>query len=406
MLYRCLIVLAAPLIFAYTLYRANKDGGKRYLSERLGIYLKPPVAQQLQAPRWVHAASVGEVMTVLPLLRALDEPVLVTTTTPTGAAVLAQQNLSHVRHCYFPIDLPGACTRFLTQFNIRSGWLVETEIWPWLYACAHQQHVALTIVSGRLSDKTSAHAHGLMAQTFKQALTGVSVFARSEPDAMRFRALGAEDDRVHVVGNLKYANAASGHTQATAEPLLPQRYVLCASTHEDEECQLAKAWIHSGANSNAQLVIVPRHPERGASIARQLAELNITAQLRSLDEQINGACDVYIADKLGELQLWYQHAVACFIGGSLIERGGHNMLEAARCYCPTAVGPFTFNFSDIMGELTAQNAIVVTQDANEVVAFFNQALEDGNTFKAMAVRAKTQASMSEGVLDAYVKRLM
>ena len=82
------------------------------------------------------------------------------------------------------------------------------------------------------------------------------------------------------------------------------------------------------------------------------------------------------------------------------------MLEAARCHCPTAVGPFTFNFSDIMGELTAQNAIVVTQDANEVVAFFNQALEDENTFKAMAERAKTQASMSEGVLDAYVKRLM
>ena len=403
-LYRSLIRLLSPALLVYTLWRARKDGGKQYLTERFGFYTIHN-SQATAAQRWIHAASVGEVLTVLPLLKSVHEPLLVTTMSPTGANVLSQQNLEHVHHVYLPLDFPGACQRFFRHANIKSGWIVETEIWPWLYAHAYRQHVPLTIINGRLSDKTMAHADGLLAKIYRRALSQVSVLARSQEDASKFESLGSMS--VTTVGNLKYAATDVQHTEKSERPLIDRPYVLAASTHYDEEWQLAKEWqqAFAGQQRAPLLVIIPRHPERGNSIRKQLADISMPCGLRSLQEPVTANTAVYIGDTLGEMQAWYSHAMACFVGGSLIARGGHNILEPARLGCPVVVGRHTFNFDDIVEPMRESSAVHVADDASDVVEFLKQVASAPQNYRTMREKALSQAQLYEGISAKYLQLL-
>lgn len=357
---------------------------------------------------WIHAASVGEVFTVLPLLKTISATLLVTTTTPSGAAVLQQQALPNVQHQYLPIDFPGACRRFFKTNRIKEGWILETEIWPWLFATAKSHRIPLSIVNARLTDKTSAHAKGLLARTYQQALSDVRVLARTKVDAEKFIQLGALPMSTSIVGNLKYANSAADNDNNDLQRLIEKPYFLAASTHDDEERQLAVEWCRQQRQtiSNVALVIVPRHPERGAIIHRQLKAKGINAVQRSHNQPMHADDIIYIADTLGELNAWYQHAIAGFIGGSLIERGGHNILEAARLGCPIVVGPHTFNFDDIVQTLTEHDALAIAHNAQQVIAFFNKIIENQSPYAAMALRARNQAQICENVLDNYLRLLL
>jgi 3-deoxy-D-manno-octulosonic-acid transferase len=405
--YRFLVRLLSPALLGYTLWRAMKDGGSRYWRQRLSLAYSDTQPETQAESLWVHAASVGEVFTVLPLVKAWQQAaggatVLMTTGTPTGAAVLQQQNLPGIRHHYLPLDFPGACRRFVQQLHTRQAWFVETEIWPWLYAQCADRGIKLIIVNGRLSSRTSAQAHGILGSSYRRALQRVQVLARSEQDAASFLALGAPGEQVRVAGNLKCAAApASG----SAESLLQRDYVLAASTHEDEERQLASSWIAHAADTDL-LVIVPRHPERGNAIARQLSASGIRVTQRSTGHsQASEQDQVYLADTLGELQAWYRHARATFVGGSLIPRGGHNMLEPARYACPIVVGPHTGNFADIMHLLVDADALQIAGSADEVVRFLLAAGHGDPLHQAMGERARTVADDSEAVLQGYLQLL-
>ncbi|MFK8079610.1 MAG: 3-deoxy-D-manno-octulosonic acid transferase [Granulosicoccus sp.] len=406
--YRGLIRLLSPLIVAYTLWRTGKDGGRRYLIQRLALYPKPRGSARSPGLIWIHAASVGEIFTVLPLIKSLKQPLLVTTTTPTGAAVLQQEALPHVQHRYLPVDLSGACQRFFDSMPIDQGWIVETEIWPWLYARAKSARIPLCIINARLSDRTSSHADGFLATTFQQALSGVKILSRSRSDAERYAQLGAAASSIRVVGNLKYANPASGNNSQIHERLIDRPYVLAASTHDDEELQLAIEWCRQYEHhvGGVIFVIAPRHPERGAAIQKQLHSQGIASALRSSNEDPDITHPVYIADTLGELQAWYAYAIAGFIGGSLIKRGGHNLLEAARLGCPVVTGPHTFNFDDIVQAFHDHQALTIAEDAQQVVVFLCQVLEDPDAYASTVERARTQAKISEGVLENYLDALL
>lgn len=406
--YRILVRLLSPALFFYTAWRSWKDGGKKYFLQRLGIYSndEAQAGGVDEKPLWIHAASVGEVFTVLPLIKIVQTqrnhaPLLVTTGTPTGAAVLEQQALKGIRHQYLPIDFPGACQRFIKQASVKEAWIVETEIWPWLYACCKECSIEITLINGRLSEKTSSQSKGILASSYRSALQGVRVLARSTTDLQRFIELGAAANKVQLAGNLKYSATVSSHKQL---PLLSKPYVLAASTHADEEIQLAQSWISLGVNH--LLVIVPRHPERGPAIAKQLQQLGIQFAQRSLGQQPDNKDTIYLADSLGELQAWYQHAKAAFVGGSLITRGGHNMLEPARYACPTIVGPHTHNFDDIMPAILEQDAIAVGQDANAVAGFLQRAAADDIALSAMGERARKMAEDSDNVLQRYESLLL
>ena len=399
--YRFGIDLLTPLlllwvaVIAWRQARPRKDA-RRFMAQRLG-YSCPSVAQQ---PRWIHAASVGEVLTALPLIQAVQhESLLVTTATVTGAAVLAQ-HAPEVAHCYLPIDRPAAVARFLDSVKPASGWIVETEIWPWLFASARKRAVPLTIINARLSERTLKGAQRGLAPVYAQALTEVHILARSAADAERYRMLGGVNATpATVVGDLKLA--APVDTRSISAPI-DRPYVLAASTHDDEETQLAAAW--SGQASSLLLVIAPRHPERGAKLAVNLSPIaGHSIHRRSLRESALATDRIYLADTLGELNHWYAHAHAVFVGGSLIPRGGHNLMEPARAARAIVTGMHTDNFTETVATLRAAGALQQVDSATEVVNWLISLTQDQR--HTMGARARTAAMADTDLLQRYLEAL-
>lgn len=405
--YRICIRLLSPILSIHGIWRSFRDGGWRYAKERLGF-----VTRDEQERIHIHAASVGEVITVLPLVEKFqrhkpDLPLLITTNTPTGATVLQGRLVGNAKHAYLPVDFAGATQRFFARQSIKKMWVVETEIWPWLFARAKQRTIPVTIVNARLSHKSEGAIARYFNATYTRALSGVTILARSDEDARRYLARGADSHNVSTVGNLKTA-----HTPPSEMPerLLNKNYMLAASTHDDEELQLAQAWLLS---SNTELlVLAPRHPERGARLKKSLTvlqkeiypDLPAPAQ-RSLQQQPSENCRLYIADTLGELHQWYAYATAAFVGGSLVRIGGHNVLEPARTSTLIVVGPHTYNFSEEVAALKNADAIAIAENAEEVTKLFVLAQSNPQWAKTLSDNARNLISVKSEALDAYFASL-
>ena len=404
--YRFFTRLVSPVIFLHLLWRTARDGHWRYLTQRLG-FIQPDKQPRIH----IHAASVGEVITLLPLIERLqsDDPTrafLITTNTPTGASILAKRLTGDTVHAYLPIDFAGATHRFFKRSNIRAVWLVETEIWPWLFARAKIRNLPVAIINARLSQKSHGQLATFFEQTYQRALSDVRILARSEEDAIRYKAKGADPDLVSVIGNLKFAATLNAHPPAR---LLDRPYVLAASTHDDEEMKLAREWLTS--STNHLLVIAPRHVERGARLRKQLHELQqeLAADLPPPAQRSNGdtpteECKLYLADTLGELTSWYAHSEAAFVGGSLIDRGGHNVLEPARLGITIIVGKHTHNFDEEVSLLKSAEGIAISENAEQVVELFVHSLSN-HTNATMGTRASEAIRTFSCVLDNYSNAL-
>lgn len=405
--YRICLCLVSPILLIHCAWRGVQDGGMRYIKERFG-YISPDQQSRIH----IHAASVGEVITVLPLIEKLqaqhaDLAFLVTTNTPTGAAVLQQRLGGNAKQAYLPIDFAGATQRFFSRTSLSDSWVVETEIWPWLYARAKQLGIPITLVNARLGHKSRGAVSQFFDATYTRALSDVHVLARSNDDAQRYIERGAHTDKVVTIGNLKLS-----YTPETQIPsaLLTVPYVLAASTHDDEELRIAQAWLHTP--NSGLLVIAPRHVERGARLFKSLNALqhDINPDLpppakRSLNQQPTADSKLYIADTLGELHHWYTHATAAFVGGSLIKRGGHNVLEPARANTLIIVGPHTFNFEQEVTSLQAVNAIAIAENAEEVVKLFLLAESNPQWAESLRNRATELINNECGVIDIYIESL-
>ncbi|MDD3650347.1 3-deoxy-D-manno-octulosonic acid transferase, partial [Immundisolibacter sp.] len=336
-LYSLLTGAALPLALARLLWRSRRlPDYRRRWPQRLGFSPPGPAGSI-----WLHAVSVGEVNAALPLIETLrhaypDLPLLVTTTTPTGARQLRARLPTEIGHCYLPYDLPGAVKRFFQRHRPRLGVIMETELWPNLYAAAEAAHVPLVLANARLSPR-SARGYARWPQLTRQTLARLSaVGAQTADDARRLVALGLPHDRVTITGNLKFdttpANPAAG--LALRERLGRQRPVwLAASTHEGEEAAALRA--HRAvldAHPDAALILAPRHPQRFAEVARLCREQGWALAQRSADD--GAACVVYLADSLGKLPSLMAAADVVFVAGSLgcspSARGGHNLIEPAQ----------------------------------------------------------------------------
>lgn len=396
------------MLLGHVIWRSCRDGGSRYFKERLGYGHHKDKLNRIH----IHAASVGEVITVLPLVEKMQllNPalaLLITTNTPTGSAIIAKRLPANTKLAYLPIDFSGATKRFFSKYTISNVWIVETEIWPWLFARAKQRGIAISIINARLSHKSSGALANFFEHTYAHALTDVLVLARSDEDAKRYSQRGAQQDNISVIGNLKFG---SDEITPTPRALLDRAYVLAASTHDDEELQLAKAWLSS--SRNALLVLAPRHAERGAKLLRSLNKLQKTLRpelppitRRSAGGLPDDSSELYLADTLGELTDWYAHATAAFVGGSLIARGGHNVLEAARVQTPIIVGPHTFNFVDEIALLQSNNAVSVGNNADEIIHLFMISMTDAHWTQAMGERAKNVTNAQNDIVDHYIASL-
>ena len=393
--------LALPLA-GYTLLRTARDGGPDYLRGRYGFS-----GARTRNAVWIHCASVGEVAAAVPLLRELDAhgigPLLVSTATPTGQHRARAQAPAGATVVYLPVDRPGPVRRFLAGTRPRVALILETELWPHLFGALEDRAIPIVLVNGRLSPRT-LEAPDWWRQTAAWCLQRVTrVLARSETDADRFRQLGVEPDRLEVVGNLKFA-APGGAPIAAIAPGSP--FVLAASTHDDEELQLARAWANAGSSGHL-LVIAPRHPERGADIASALSAEGFDVRRRSQGEPAGPPGSIYLADTLGELTGLIAGADVVIMGGSLIPRGGQNVLEPARAGRAIVTGPHMYNFADETERLEAAGALLRRADATEVIAGAAGLLNTPNEARRMGEAARAlmerEADMAERYRHALLK---
>lgn len=341
--------------------------------ERLAVY---PVAPP-RARIWLHAVSVGEVQAAQPLIRHLlsDEtmgPVLVTTTTPTGADRLGSLFSAQVPHLYTPFDLAPVVRRFLAQVEPRLVIIMETEVWPNLLEICAERGIPVVLANARLSERSARGYARLGAFAHATFARFAFIAAQSDADARRFRALGARAGRIATTGSLKFDVQWPASLLERAEVMRrswgTERPVwVAASTHEGEEEEILAAHDrirHSWPG--ALLVLVPRHPERFDRVALLVRRAGLVLARRSNDADRTTDAAVFLGDSMGELPSFLAAADVAFIGGSLVPVGGHNLVEAAALGVPILIGPHVFNFASVTEILVREQAAVQVADARQL----------------------------------------
>ncbi len=407
-LYAAAATLGAPalrLMLARRLRRGREIADR--LAERRGLEATPRPPGRLV---WLHAASVGETMSVLPVLEALagaGVQVLMTTGTVTAAALLDQRLPALgldgcVRHRFVPLDVPAWAARFLDHWRPDVAGFVESEVWPNLIAGCRRRAIPMMLVNARLSPRSFSRWR--LAPGLARALFGAFDLAQaqSEGDAERLRALGGRE--VTAPGNLKFAAPelpADPAELARLRALLGNRPVwLAVSTHPGEEAIAAA--VHAAlapAHPGLLTLIVPRHPERGAGLAAELAGPPLTR--RALGQDPPAGAGLWIGDTMAELGLFIRLAGPVFVGKSLAGRGGQNPLEPARLGRAVAVGPHTGNFADVVAVLREAGALAEVDDAASLAAWVGAMLRDPVRAAAMG-RAGIAAAVRTAFLPGAV----
>ncbi|QEW08672.1 3-deoxy-D-manno-octulosonic acid transferase [Nitrincola iocasae] len=345
-------------------------------TERLGF--TPPLASST-APLWVHAVSVGEVQAVATLIHRFlqhhpEIPVLITTMTPTGADRVKQLFGEQVAHRYCPYDLPWAMSRFLDITQPRGCVIVETELWPNFLRQCQRKQIPTLLANARLSER-SARGYARFPSLTRDMLNRLSrVAVQDHTDGERFKALGLDPSRLNVIGSIKFDVEINPQWAKDARQLrqhwgAARPVFLAASTHDDEESQLlANLPELLSAYPDLLIVLVPRHPERFDTVAQLCQSSGLTCTRRSQNTLASPDTQIYLADTMGELMSFCSAADIVFVGGSLIERGGHNPLEPALLGKPVITGLHTFNFAAITQGLASAGALSQVKNAKDVMS--------------------------------------
>jgi len=405
-LYSLALYLLTPVTVYHLIWRGFRQAAyfERW-SERYAGFGPPRDTRVL----WVHAVSVGEVNAAIPLVDALlkrrpDLRLLVTTITPTGSARVRALWGDRVDHAYLPYDLPGAVARFLRHFRPHAALIMETELWPNLLFGCRDHGVPLYVLNARLSAR-SLRGYRVLAPLVSRALRTVrGIGAQSHADARRFVHLGAEPACVHETGNLKFDLALPASVESFGRDCRARRAGrlawIAASTHVDEEAAVIA--LHRrlrGRWPDLLLMWAPRHPERFRAVAEQAGAAGFRTSRRSEHRWATPDCDVFVIDTLGELLNFYACADIAFVGGSLQDVGGHNLLEPAATGTPSATGPHLHNFADISQRLVAAGALRVGLDEREVGDALEAMLADATLRATMADAGRTLLASGRGALE-------
>lgn len=407
--YRLVTAVAAPAADAFLAYRLKK--GREHperVAERRGISDVP----RPQGPLvWLHGASVGELVSVLPLIeriRARDIAVLVTSGTVTSADVAERRLPSGVIHQFVPIDLPQYVARFLNHWQPDLGLFVESDLWPNLILGSAARNIPLILINGRVSER-SFHRWQKAPRTISALLNRFDLcLAQSADDAARYATLGAP--RYITTGNLKLdapAPPADASKLWELQVAVGTRPVIAAaSTHPGEE--IAMIDVHRRLKHSFKgllTIIVPRHPERGDSIAGMARGQGLTFAQRSAGQKLERTTDVYIADTLGELGLIYRIAPIVFMGGSLVEHGGQNPIEAARLGPAILHGPHVWNFREVYAALDAAGGAELVTDTGKLAVRIGALLKDTAARGALAEAGSRAMEPLTGALERTIGAL-
>ena len=403
--YTVVLYCAAPFLVGRLLWRGLRDSAYwRRIGERFGM------GRRIGAQRgcvWIHAVSVGEIQAAVPIVKALkgrypDETIVVTSTTPTGAARVAKAFGGSVVHRYFPFDFPGSMARFLDRIQPRVAVIMETEIWPNLLAQCHLRGVPVVLANVRLSERSAA-GYRKFRRLFAPALGGVAAIAvQSGEDARRMASIGAPPNVIEVTGSTKFDIPMLASLREEAAALRrtwgPSRGIwIAASTHEGEEALVLDAFEHVLERvPGSLLVLVPRHPERFGKVAAQVRRRGFESVLRSRRPPDCSSAQVFIGDTMGELPLFYAAADVAFVGGTLVERGGHNMLEPAALGLPVLFGPHVFNFAGISRRLLEAGGARAVSDSADLGRAVVDYLHDADLRNTTGARGRAFVEGNRG----------
>ena len=367
---------------------------------------------------WFHCVSVGETNAAQPLIEhylKAGHAVLVTNTTKTGQArakslFLKAPYQGLFQAVYLPADQRYLVADFYQKYQPKLLILVETELWPNLIDQAKQFKVPCILVNARLSEK-SAKGYAKVPSLTRPMLQKLDqLLAQDIATQQRFIDLGMPQDKTQVLGSIKFDISAPEQFIHKAQQLQQdwnlanRKIITIASTHAPEEEKLFLAFkTYLEQYPDWLLIVVPRHPERFDEVFAAAQSLNLTTQRRSLEQAIESNTQVYLADSMGEMWLWYALSQACFVGGSLNEPGGgHNILEAMVLDVPTVIGPHYFNFQAIVDEFLQADALKVGQTVDEVVQLLVRCLEDQAFAQQLSQHAIDVLKRNQGSLYKHI----
>ncbi|MGX2969091.1 lipid IV(A) 3-deoxy-D-manno-octulosonic acid transferase [Ursidibacter sp. B-7004-1] len=416
-LYTLLSYIIQPLVLLVMWYRGRTlPEYRQRLSERYGFYSKmiPPKANGIV----IHAASVGEVIAATPLIRAIQSQypqlaITVTTVTPTGSERVKSAFGDSLSHVYLPYDLPDAVNRFLKFIKPRLFIVIETELWPNLIHQIHQRKIPFVIANARLSPR-SAKRYGWIKTHLQEMLNEITlILAQDSVSADRYIQLGFNPQRLVNTGNLKFDLEITPElrqkvTETRIHLNLSNRPVWVAgSTHEGEEKMILDAHrklliIHP----NLVLILVPRHPERFASVEEILRKMQIPYVKRSDQRGVLPNTQVLLGDTMGEMMILYGLAQVAFVGGSLVKHGGHNPLEPIAFELPVISGLHTFNFPEVFSKLRNVDGVVEIESNVEALAnAVNYFLEHPELGKEISQAGYDVLKENQGALKRHLELL-
>jgi 3-deoxy-D-manno-octulosonic-acid transferase len=421
LIYSALLAAGLLVSLPYWLLQRLRHGKYRAgLGERLGMVPRRLLAQPARPAIWIHAVSVGEVLAVGGLVEELTKRfpqhrVVVSTTTDTGQK-LARSRFGEENVFYFPLDFAFAIRPYLRLLRPDLIVIAETEFWPNFLRLSHASGARIAVVNARISDRSWPGY-----RRFRRLLTGVLwrvdlFLTQTGEDVRRLETIGAPAQRVHVTGNLKFdvpapaappivASLRAAFQQANTSPV-----IVCGSTVGGEESLLLQAFVNIlASHPRAALILAPRHPERFSEVAELLEKLGIRFWRRSLwsGDPIGGG--VLLIDTIGELAALYSLADVAFVGGSLVPRGGHNIIEPARHGVPIVVGNHTENFRDIVSLFQSRNAVRVVGPAElplVLMELISSPVERAELGRRAAETLRAQMGATQRTVQALEKLLV
>lgn len=382
-------------------------GYRERIAERFARY---PNDARAVSSIWIHAVSVGECEAAFPLVRRLQVeypklPILMTCTTPTGSSRIQSVLGDSVMHVYLPYDLPWLARKFLSHFKPRLGIIMETEIWPNLFAAAEKLDIPLLIANGRLSER-SMRGYVRLSSLITPAMRPVRrIAAQSEADAARYVAIGAKEASVINVGNIKYDIDWTLHQVRDSLSLRhdwlgARKVIVAGSTHPGEEELVLAAFRRVRERfADAVLIIVPRHPERGRSVEDLCLNEGYAARRLTEITQFTGNDDILVIDKVGELRRFYGTAQVAYIGGSLVPHGGQNPLEPLVAGVPVIFGPYMHNFKEIRHSILEAGAGMEVLSDTELSEQLIRLLAHPETARDMGKRGESLIRQNQGAVN-------
>ena len=410
-IYTLLLYLSLPIaILKLIAKERNSPFRKAKLKNQLGF-----VTKTSGKVIWVHCVSVGEFNAARPLIDQLldiypEHRLAITTTTITGAEAVRNHYQDRVIHYFFPFDLPFIVGPFINKINPIACILLETEIWPNLINNLNKKAIPVMLINARLSERSLNKYQKFSSKLVQKTINQLTLIgSQNNPSSERFLSLGALPDKVVTVGNLKFDSNEKDNpntTQSLQQMIGQRRVVVFASTREGEERKIIQSYVNLKDKFEALLIIVPRHPQRFDEVFNLIFESGLKVKRRSDELECDESIQVLLGDSMGELLSYYSVCDIAFIGGSLIDTGGQNMLEAAAASKPILFGPSVFNFEKIAQLFLEKDAAIQVGDADDLMKTISALLLDDTKRQKLGENAKNLLEKHRGAVDRLMKLIM